>query len=345
MTCKNSYIQFQLSLFLSILGFTNSYAQYTEIINSNKPGFSQSPYSVGSGVYQFESNVFFRNTNPHYLNTLPQSLGIDLFFRTSFFSEKLEINTQISFQRDKIPIYLVSPVPTEFTNGIGYFTVGAKYLVYQREFKDKTKEIRSWRKRTSFDFNRLIPSVAIFAGANTDVVNEIYQTGTVSPKVGLLLQNDLTYNTNIITNFYYDKIGTDFEEYILIVTGTLNLSDQWSTFFENQTVFQEFRNISTWGTGLAYLVNKNLQINTSLRYISEGEVTGFNASFGASYRLDRHEDEYFDLDENGNRINKSDLLGFGEKKGFFNKMFGFLKKNKKKAPKVKKKKTKKKRKN
>ena len=38
------------------------FGQYTEVINSNNPGFSESPYSVGSGIYQFESNFFFRNT-------------------------------------------------------------------------------------------------------------------------------------------------------------------------------------------------------------------------------------------------------------------------------------------
>ena len=49
----------KLFLLLSILGFSSNYSQYTEVINSNKPGFSESPYSVGTGVYQFESNFFF----------------------------------------------------------------------------------------------------------------------------------------------------------------------------------------------------------------------------------------------------------------------------------------------
>ena len=33
-------------------------AQYTNVINSNRPGFSESPYSVGTGVYQLETSVF-----------------------------------------------------------------------------------------------------------------------------------------------------------------------------------------------------------------------------------------------------------------------------------------------
>lgn len=50
---------YKLKLFslLFLLGFSSIYGQYTEVINSNKPGFSESPYSVGTGIYQFESNL------------------------------------------------------------------------------------------------------------------------------------------------------------------------------------------------------------------------------------------------------------------------------------------------
>ena len=41
-------------------GISSFLAQYTEIINSNQPGFSESPYSVGTGIYQFENNFFFK---------------------------------------------------------------------------------------------------------------------------------------------------------------------------------------------------------------------------------------------------------------------------------------------
>ena len=76
---------FVISFFI---GSVTVFAQYTDVINSNKPGFSESPYSVGKGVYQFESNVFLRNTAITSTFSKPQSLGIDLLFRTSFFLDK-----------------------------------------------------------------------------------------------------------------------------------------------------------------------------------------------------------------------------------------------------------------
>ncbi|MDD7913262.1 hypothetical protein [Polaribacter ponticola] len=80
---KNRNLKIFLLLFL--FGFSALYSQYTEVINSNKPGFSESPYSVGTGVYQLENNLFFRNTSIEPTFSTPQSLGFDMLFRTSFF--------------------------------------------------------------------------------------------------------------------------------------------------------------------------------------------------------------------------------------------------------------------
>ena len=91
-----------LLLCVLLLSITTTYSQYTEVINSNKPGFSESPYSVGKGVYQFESNLFFRETAIEPTFSRPESFGFDMLFRTSFLSEKLELNAQIRYQNDKI---------------------------------------------------------------------------------------------------------------------------------------------------------------------------------------------------------------------------------------------------
>ena len=37
-----------------------SYGQYTEVINSRRPGFSGTPYSVGTKVYQVEAGLFYK---------------------------------------------------------------------------------------------------------------------------------------------------------------------------------------------------------------------------------------------------------------------------------------------
>jgi hypothetical protein len=310
------------------VGVTSIQAQYTDVINSNKPGFSESPYSVGSGIYQLESNFLFRNTVINPIFSRPQSIGADFLIRSSFFLEKLEFNAQFTYQRDKIAFKNIF-TSHYFSSGLSRFTVGAKYLLYQQEYIDKSKEVRSWKRRNAFDRSRLIPSVAIYLGMNTDLVNEIHQTGSITPKIGVLLQNNLSKDLNVITNFYYDKAGTDFAEFSYIITATQNFSDRWSAFFENQGIFLQNQTNHNLGTGLAFLFTKNLQINTSARYLIEGNTQGFYGGLGMSYRIDKHEDSFIDLDDNGKQIKDTPITRYNKsKEGFFSKLFSFFKKKK-----------------
>jgi len=323
---KKTTLQFRLTFFLVVSCFLGMHAQYTNVINSNKPGFSESPYSVGTGIYQFESNLFYQDMNAASADNSPQSLGIDLLFRTSFFLEKLEFSTHLTYQRDQ-----VNPnntfITDDFMSGLSNATIGAKYLVFQQEFTDKTKEIRSWKRRTAFDKKRLIPSVAVYAGFNTNFLGELYKTSKVSPKLGVLLQNDLSNDFNVITNFYYDKMGTDAAEFSYIITGTYSFSDRWSTFFENQGIFKKERKDTNIGTGIAFLMTTNLQVNASARGQFEGDSTGYYASLGVSYRINRHRDSYIELDDDGNPIEDSpeDQLK-KKKKNFFGRIFRMFKK-------------------
>ena len=65
-----------LLLFTLISQFIN--AQYTEIINSKSPGFSESPYSIGKNVFQFETGLFYRSSNNESQLARPTVLGGDL---------------------------------------------------------------------------------------------------------------------------------------------------------------------------------------------------------------------------------------------------------------------------
>lgn len=321
---------YKLKLFslLFLLGFSSIYGQYTEVINSNKPGFSESPYSVGTGIYQFESNLFLRNNDLEPTFSVPNSFGFDMLFRTSFLLERLEVNAHLSYQKDKV---VPNDVATSeySTSGFREFTIGFKYLIFQQEYEDKSKEIRSWKRKMAYDKKRLIPSVAIYSGINTDYLNDIYKTGNISAKAGILLQNNLSNDFNIITNFYYDKIGTDFSEFSYIVTATYNFNYRWSAFVENQTVYQEYKNSTNLGTGLAYLYNKDLQINTSARFLLEGQEQGFYAGLGLSYRIDKHKDSYKNIPKNGNALSDTPISRYNNKeKGFFSRIFGIFTKKK-----------------
>jgi hypothetical protein len=310
-------------------------AQYTGVINSNRPGFSESPYSVGNGVYQLETSIFFRKIGQTPTFSRPQATGINFLFRTSFFKEQLEINLNFTYQNAEIAFQNIFQ-SSYFSAGIQDLSIGAKYLIYEQEYDDKSKEVRSWKERHSFDWKRLIPSVAAYAGVHAPVGNDLfflYDEGGFSPKVGVLLQNDLTRDLNVVTNIFYDRITTEAPELSYIITATYSLNDRWSTFFENQTLSNKFRIETNLGSGIAYLWNRNLQLNSSLRLVTNGAASGFYTSFGASYRLDKHADDYVEVDEFGNPLEE---YAENKGKGFFGKVWDtitgiFKKKGKKKA--------------
>lgn len=310
---------------LTLVLMTSSlYAQYTGVINSNRPGFSESPYSVGTGVYQFETSLFYRKVERLPTFSRPELTGTDLLFRTSFFKERLELNLNFGYQKGQIAFQNIFNSSYDAT-GIRNLTIGAKYLVYEQEYTDKSKEVRSWKERHRFDWKRLIPSVAGYVGIHTgieDPVFNLYENGGFSPKVGVLLQNDITKELNVITNIFYDRITTSAPELSYIITATYSLSDRWSTFFENQTISNKYQVESNLGSGIAFLWNRNLQLNSSLRLVVDGRAKGYYASFGASYRLDRHADDYVEVDEFGNPIEEEVFEEEEKKKGFFGRIFG-----------------------
>ncbi len=319
-------------LFVLIVGFSlGTHAQYTEVINSNRPGFSESPYSVGTGVYQFESTIFFRKTSAIPTFSNPQAAGLNLLFRTSFFLDKLELNINATFEKDKIVFKNIFESSFNET-GFSQLTLGAKYLVYQPTYKDKSKEIRSWKKRMAFDWKRLIPAVAVYGGVNFgSVLSDFHNRGGITPKAGILLQNEFSQKFNLVSNLYYDYIGSDYPEFSHIVTATYNFDDYWSGFIEHQAAYNNLESKSNLGLGAAYLYSKNVQFNTSLRATFQENSTGFYGNFGVSYRIDKHQDNFKEIDEFGNEI-KPEGYSSGENQGFFGRLLGgfglFKKENK-----------------
>lgn len=265
-------------------------AQYTEIINSKRPGFSESPYSVGTDVMQFETGLFYRDQNKNELDVISTSVGGELFFRYGKFFEKLELNAKIAYQRDKVNNSFNLPYEG---SGISELTIGAKYLIYEQKYTDKSKEIRSWKRKMAFDKNRLIPSVGVYAGINTNFLGKDYEDADgVSFKGAILLQNDLTDRFVVITNLIADNISSKNNYYKYIITATYAVSNRWSVFIENQTRYQKNHKPKVNnGLGLAYLYNRNLQLDASIRTNFFADYSFTYSAIGASWRLDRHSDE------------------------------------------------------
>jgi hypothetical protein len=140
----NTYFVTKLKKFWITLFFLLSqtlFAQYTNIINSNRPGFSESPYSVGTKVYQLETSLLYESTDIHPTFSKSQSYGVDFLFRTSFFKEKLEFNLNLAYQNEQISFQNIFN-SSYYKNGIRKLTIGAKYIkINQKRLEVGWKEI------------------------------------------------------------------------------------------------------------------------------------------------------------------------------------------------------------
>ncbi len=299
-------------------------AQYTEVINSRRPGFSDSPYSVGTKVYQVEGGLFYKDVGNYlfYDQNLEESFsysansfGTDIMLRTGQFFERLEFNLDMAILSESRDY---SRPADSSASGFGFskLTLGAKYLLYKPEYTDKTKEIRSWKARHSFDKRRLIPAVGVYAGLNTNLLTDLYKNRDgVSPRFAVFTQNDLSERLIVLLNFIMDYAFTDQAENSYIITATYALNQKFSVFGENQGFFRKnVPNDFQFGAGGAYLINKDMQADLSARMIFDerGDNT-YIIGGGISWRLDRHKDKII-----VNKTNNDEEGIQQPKKGFFN---------------------------
>ncbi|MDJ0645448.1 MAG: transporter [Flavobacteriaceae bacterium] len=318
-----------LGILLVLLCFQLTFAQYTDLINSRRPGFSDSPFSVGTDVLQFEGGVFYRNIDDR--GTSATSYGTDLMIRYSKFLEKLELNLNTTFQYDDIDFadsFVMADPSLENVSkfGIGRLTIGAKYLVYSPKYTDKSKEVRSWKRKTAYDWKRLIPAVAVYAGVNLPVTKSYiggnspaYVEDEFSPRLAIFTQNNFTDKFVFLMNLVMDKVGSDYFENSYILTGTYSVTDKWSIFGEHQGIFKGdgIPNDFQFGGGVAYLFNRNTQFDIAARTISDRDGSTLLLNAGLSWRLDRYKDKFKVVGADGEAVEKQKKEG-----NFFSRLFG-----------------------
>ncbi len=78
------------------------FSQYTEVINSNRPGRAVSAYALGSNVIQAEGGLSYEKRDHSLLKTDSNLFGVDLAIRYGLLFETLEIKYEGEFQNRNI---------------------------------------------------------------------------------------------------------------------------------------------------------------------------------------------------------------------------------------------------
>lgn len=294
-----------IKIYMTVLFFALTYSafsQYTDVINSNRPGVSQSAFAVGPNVIQLETGPYIVKEKHTPLKYEVSGFGIDFAARYGLLLEELELSLQGTYQHDTFTINS-SAIPSENTrSNFKNFTIGAKYLVYDpyKNAEEDKPNLYSWKANHQFKWKTLIPAVAVYAGANFDTKNNPYTAPGVegfSPKIAVISQNNFSGGWVFVINLIKDHIGTDDSDFQYILTLTHSFNPKWAVFGEAQGIKSDFYADNLFRFGAGYLWSKDFQLDTALTFNTKDTPSVFGVNFGASYRFDFHKDKEID---NGN---------------------------------------------
>ena len=281
---KMKKFKYLYSIILFLSGFF-SQAQFTDVINSNRPGKSQSAFSVGKNVFQVESGLYAFNENHDLLATESNGFGTDLSFRYGFMKEELELILDLQYQGDMFKTIS----GTQSRSGFKQTTIGGKYLFYDpnKNYVEK-KNIHSWKAKYKFKWREFIPSLAGYVGLNLKLGNPytFKSDASISPKLAIITQNQFSGGIVVVTNLIVDKISTDFPTYGYVLTITKGFNEKWSGFIENQGLKSDFYSDAILRGGAAYLIKENIQIDGSIASNFKNTPSIFYGSIGVSWRFD-----------------------------------------------------------
>ncbi len=292
-------------LLISIIYTSIVNAQYTETINSNRPGASSGAYSVGVNVIQAEAGINFTKNKHELRNQDFTSFGVDYELRYGVWKEALEVNFSGAYQYGNI-----KDNNSNVKSSVGNFkmnTIGLKYLVYDpyREKEGRIEEepnVYSWHANNKFVWKSLIPSIAVYAGMNFNVTDTPFVYGsnfnfnnieepTLSPKIIIITQNNWSGGWVFTTNLIADRVFmTDFPIYSYILTLTHALNQKAAVFAEYQGIKNDIYSDSLFRFGGAYLFSKDTQLDAGITVNTKNTPSVLGLNLGFSYRLDFHRD-------------------------------------------------------
>lgn len=305
-------------LIILLFSFFIVSAQYTDLINTNRPGFSQGAFSVGKNVLQFEAGLGVGKEKHDLLNTETNAFVIDYNARYGFLKEELEVSIMGTYQSNKTTQSFGGVTNEYKESNFRSNTIGAKYLFYDpyRKRDMEGPNLYSWKKNNKFQWEDLIPALSLYVGANFDFKDNPFTPepeSSISPKIVLSTQNNLIGGWVFVTNIVVDRVTTDFPSYGYIVTLTHTPTNWFSVFIENQGIKSDFYADQLLRGGTAILINNNFHVDASLLINFKDTPSRFYGRVGVAYRFDMHDqDEY--IEEKGKTGRNKKKVEKGSKK-------------------------------
>ncbi|MAW93829.1 MULTISPECIES: transporter [unclassified Leeuwenhoekiella] len=290
MKVKFSYMTLVLLVFAGL----TAQAQYTETLNSNRPGQSQGAFAVGTGVFQAEIGATLGREAHNLLFTETENWGTEFQLRYGAIREQLEFNFSGTYLHENITPTAGNADPYS-QSGFPIINAGVKYLLYD-PYKNYTEKINvySYHANRAFKWRTLIPAVSVFSGANYVYRNNNpflpeSQAG-FSPKIMAITQHNWGHWV-WVNNFIYDQFLTDYPTKAWITTMTHSFNPKLAAFAEVQVIISDIYADDLFRFGAAYLITKDLQVDVNALINFKETPRRRQLGLGVSYRLDFHRND------------------------------------------------------
>lgn len=276
------------TLLLLIIGYSaDCFPQFTDVINSNRPGESMTAYSVGKSVFQLEAGTYYIDEQHSLLKNQIKGLGLTMDFRFGYFLEELEFILNTGFQGDQY----TAPLTDEIRTGIKELTFGAKYLIWDpfKNYEEKL-DIHSWKANNKFKWRRLLPAVSGYAGVNFNIGDTYnYPNEPVfGPRIMIITQQQLNPYVVLVTNIFYNDFISAYKNYGFIATLTYGINERWSCFLEDKGIQGDYYSDNIFTCGAAYLIKQNIQIDASISRNFKDTPEIVYGGIGFSWRFDKN---------------------------------------------------------
>ncbi|MFP9113568.1 transporter [Flavobacterium sp. RHBU_3] len=258
-------------------------AQYTDEINSNRPGQSQSAFAVGKSVFQVETGVNGVYEKHNILNNTAKGVTTDLALRYGAFDESLEFMADMQYRFDLYEDAIYSYNRNDFSK----FVLGAKYLAYDPDKNYNPKpDLKSWWANRRFKWRTLIPAVAVYGGVHVMSKGPFtFPEDKTSFKGMVILQHHFG-RWVWVNNIIFDKVGTTYPSTNWITTFTHGLSKRASGFLEFQAIKSDYYADAIARVGGTYLIHEDLQVDASISGNFKDTPSVLYGGVGLSWRFD-----------------------------------------------------------
>lgn len=271
--------------------------QYTDEINTNRPGVSYGAYTPGLQVIQLETGFSYLNDKHNLRVANANSFGIDYALRYGLRVSQLEVILDGTFLNQTEKILVGNQFQNFDNSNFERNSFGAKYLVFDPWVKRdlEKKNLLSWKANNAFRWRYLIPTVSLYGGTNFLFSDSPFmppREPTFTGRLAVITQNNIG-RWVFVSNLLIDRIGSEFPSYSGIFTLTHSINREISVFGEFQTIVSDFYSDELVRLGGAYLFTKDIQLDAFVLGNFKDTPRRFQFGVGVSYRFDKfYKEEY-----------------------------------------------------